>query len=82
MAIRGDKGDEMSRTVLRSEGLSCPTCVAKIEKALEVVEGVERAEVWFASGKIEVEHDASRVTAEELAGVVRKLGYEARVSAY
>ena len=54
------------KTMLRSQDLTCPSCIAKIEKALARVEGVGHAEVHFASGKIVVEHDADRAPAEAL----------------
>lgn len=71
-----------TRTILRSDELSCPSCVAKIEKALGAVEGVAGAKVRFNSGRIEVDHDAERVSAESLVEVVRRAGYGSRVSAY
>ncbi|MEL7674654.1 MAG: heavy-metal-associated domain-containing protein, partial [Chloroflexota bacterium] len=33
------------KTILRSQELSCPSCVAKIEKALNGLDGVEAAKV-------------------------------------
>lgn len=70
------------RTILRSRDLSCPSCIAKIEKALGKVEGVEHAQVKFNSGKIEVEHDPSRVPATVLVETVRAVGYESKVSPF
>lgn len=70
------------RTILRSHDLSCPSCITKIEKALGQLEGVERAEVKFQSGKIEVEHDPERVSTEKLVETVRSVGYESRVSPF
>lgn len=72
----------VSRTILRSDELSCPSCIAKIERALAVVPGVERAEVKFSSGKIEVLHDPEIAPADTLVEVVRQAGYESRVSAF
>lgn len=69
------------KTLLRSQELTCPSCVAKIEKALKSVEGVKEAKVLFNTGRIEVEHaDAARP--EELVQAVRAAGYEARVSPF
>lgn len=65
------------KTLLRSEELSCPSCVAKIEKALRGLDGVATAVVHFGSGKIEVEHDPLRATTQELMETVRRSGYEA-----
>jgi copper chaperone CopZ len=70
------------KTVLRSQDLSCPSCIAKIEKALLSEEGVSLAKVFFNSGRIEVEHDAQKVDAKKLVDVVRSIGYEAKVSAF
>ena len=70
------------KTVLRSQELSCPSCVAKIEKALQGVKGVQTAQVHFNTGRIEVEHDPQEASAEELVQAVRGAGYEARVSAF
>ena len=70
------------RTVLRSDELSCPSCVPKIEKALNALPGVEKAEVRFNTGKIEVQHDPAQTAVEALVEAVRGTGYEARPSAF
>lgn len=70
------------KTILRSTELTCPSCIAKIEKALKSLEGVVDAQVHFNTGRIEVEHDAKRVNADELVAVVKSVGYNARVAAF
>lgn len=70
------------KTILRSQDLSCPSCIVKIEKALQKVDGVERAEVKFNSGKIEIEHDPERAPANALVETVRGVGYESTVSPF
>jgi copper chaperone len=70
------------KTLLRSQDLSCPSCVAKIEKALHALEGVTAAKVHFSTGRIEVEHDPDIVAADKLAQIIRQTGYEARVAAF
>ena len=70
------------RTVLRIDELSCPSCVPKIEKALSALPGVEKAEVRFNTGKIEVKHDPGVASVEALVAAVRGTGYEARPSAF
>ncbi len=70
------------KTVLRSQDLSCPSCIAKIEKALLYEEGVSEAKVFFNSGRIEVVHDSQKVDTKKLVEVVRSIGYEAKVSAF
>lgn len=68
------------KTILRSHDMSCPSCIARIEKALDRVDGVSHAEVHFTSGKIVVEHDAEKASTEALVEIVRDAGYESRVS--
>lgn len=68
------------KTLLRSQELSCPSCVRKIETALNHVEGVTEARVHFNTGRIDVEHDG--VDDEKLVEAVRNAGYNAQVSAF
>lgn len=70
------------KTLLRSKELSCPSCVAKIEKALKAVDGVQDAKVHFNTGRIKVEHDSQKVEGEELVKTVRSVGYESTVSPF
>jgi copper chaperone CopZ len=74
--------EKMKKTVLRSQELTCPSCVAKIEKALTALEGVSEAKVFFNTGRIEVQHDPEKASPEKLAGAIRAVGYEARVSPF
>lgn len=69
-------------TTLRSQELSCPSCVSKIETMLTGTEGVRDATVHFNTGRIEVEHDANAVTETDLVEVVQQAGYDAKVSAF
>ncbi len=69
-------------TILRSEELSCPSCVSKIEKSLRALEGVEEAKVHFSAGRIDVRHDPEQADTETLVAAVRRVGYEARPSAF
>lgn len=68
------------KTILRSQEFSCPSCVAKIEKALKAVDGVQGARVHFNTGRIEVEHDLAKVGSDRLVEVVQSVGYQSKVS--
>lgn len=72
----------MTTTILRSDELSCPTCVDNIESNLNNTEGVSSAKVHFNTGRIKVEHDPETVSDEKLVKVVTQSGYEARVSQF
>jgi copper chaperone CopZ len=70
------------KTTLRAQDLTCPSCVAKIEKALKGVDGVSAADVHFTTGRISVVHDPSQANVDDLVGAVLKAGYTARPSAF
>jgi copper chaperone CopZ len=71
-----------TRTTLRAEGFSCPSCVAKIEKSVGAMAGVSHVKVHFASARIEVDHQPETVSADDLIAAVAKVGYTARASAF
>ena len=70
------------RTILRSHEFTCPSCVAKIERALQAVAGVSDARVHFNTGRIVVEHDPTQAGPDELVKTVRAAGYEANVAPF
>ena len=71
-----------TKSILRSDEFSCPSCVGKIEKALNALPGVSTAKVHFNTGRIEVEHDPASAPVEALVSVVKSTGYEARPAAF
>ena len=56
-------------------GMTCASCVARVEKALKAVPGVERASVNLATEQATV-HAPPTVGTAALAAAVRKAGYE------
>ncbi|MDX1692863.1 MAG: heavy metal translocating P-type ATPase [Ketobacteraceae bacterium] len=68
---------ESKRRELLIEGAGCASCVNKIESALLQQEGVEKAEMNFASRSVDVVASAPD---EALLAAVRNAGYEARIS--
>lgn len=71
-----------THTLLRAEGFSCPSCVNKIEKRVSRLKGVEDVKVHFATARIEVDHDESKATVDDLVNAVAKAGYKATPSAF
>jgi len=72
----------MKKTTLRASDFNCPSCVSKIEKSLAGLAGVKSAEVHFNTGRIAVEHDPSKSSAQDLVKAVANAGYTAKVSAF
>ncbi|NLD49266.1 MAG: copper-translocating P-type ATPase [Clostridiaceae bacterium] len=57
-------------------GMSCAACAARIEKGLNKVEGVKKANVNFAVEKAAIEFDESLTSYKEIVDAVKKLGYD------
>lgn len=73
---------ETTHTLLRAEGFSCPSCVTKIEKQVGRLEGVENVKVHFASGRVEIDHDDTKTSVDDLIAAVGKAGYSSKASAF
>lgn len=71
-----------TRTLLRAEGFSCPSCVTKIEKQVGKLDGVENVQVHFNTARIEIDHDALRAPVDALVAAVEKAGYKSTPSAF
>ncbi|MCL4313059.1 MAG: cadmium-translocating P-type ATPase [Actinobacteria bacterium] len=65
-------------TVLDIKGMTCASCVRRVEKAISSVEGVKAASVNLATEKAEVSLEGS-VSPEQLIEAVRRVGYEAEL---
>ncbi|HHY35828.1 MAG TPA: copper-translocating P-type ATPase [Firmicutes bacterium] len=68
----------LKKATLKLEGMTCAGCAAAIEKALSRTNGVEKAQVNFATEKAYVEYDPDVTDKERLVEVVRATGYEVR----
>jgi Cu+-exporting ATPase len=64
---------------LALEGMSCASCVSRVEAALLAVPGVLRADVNLATGRAQVEHLAGQGDAGALKAATTRLGYPAQV---
>src|SRR5262249_60565333 len=67
----------MTQTELELEGMSCASCAAAVERALNRVDGVD-ATVTFATERAAVVFDPERASVGELVGAVESIGYGAR----
>src|SRR5205085_6056338 len=59
------------------EGMTCASCVARVERKLGRLEGVHAASVNLARERATVEYDPARVTVAQLIGAVEAAGYGA-----
>ena len=68
----------MSTVRLELEGMTCAACAARIEKALNKLDGVD-ASVNLATEEAAVRFDEPRVSVEDLVAAVKGVGYGANV---
>lgn len=61
------------------EGMTCASCVNRIERHLNKLEGVARANVNRATESAAVAYDPVRVGLDDLGRAVEAAGYEARL---
>lgn len=74
LSIRRTDFHAIIKTILRSDELNCTSCVNNIESNLNAREGIQKAKVYFNTGRIEMEYDADRVTDQNLVEAVRESG--------
>lgn len=62
---------------LKIQGMTCASCAKTVEKATKKVQGVTDANVNFATEKLNVTFDDSKVTVKDIQAAVEKAGYKA-----
>ncbi len=60
-------------------GMSCAACAARIEKGLNKLEGIRKANVNFAVEKATVEFEDTLLNSSQISEAVKKLGYGATI---
>jgi len=68
----------LTRLDLPIRGMSCASCVEKIETGLSKLEGIEEAAINFAAEKGTVLYDPSRVSVSRIVREIENLGYGTR----
>jgi Cu+-exporting ATPase len=71
--------DDLKKVELPVTGMSCASCVARIEKGLSAMSGIVDARVNFATEKATITFDPSRVQMGDFVATIRDLGYEAGI---
>ena len=60
---------------LKIDGISCQSCIAKIERKLSRTDGVEKALVNISNNMADIEYDEKEIKASEIMKIIEKLGY-------
>lgn len=65
----------MQKVMMKLGGLSCPSCLTKIEKSVESSPGTSKIKVLFNAGKVKFNLDETG-SVEAIRDNIEKMGYE------
>ena len=69
----------MENKVLKIEGMTCAACAKNIERVSKKLPGVNEASVNFATEKLNISFDVSKIKLSDIQNAVEKAGYKALV---
>jgi len=75
-ATVADGGTQMDLPIT---GMTCSACAARLQKALVRADGVQAADVNFATERARVQFDAAATGVQSIVGVVERTGFEVAV---
>lgn len=61
---------------VRTKGLHCADCVAKIEKTMTSIDGIHHIKLSFSTGRMKVKYDPDKISLEEIQSKIKRLGYD------
>lgn len=69
--------DDKSESHFKIKGMTCASCVLHVEKAVNKLDGVDKATVNLAVEDMNVKYDKRKVSVEDIEKAVKNAGYEA-----
>ncbi|MBU8908021.1 heavy metal translocating P-type ATPase [Desertibacillus haloalkaliphilus] len=66
------------KMIFSVQGMTCASCVNRVEKIVARIEGVKSVNVNLASNQAQVEVDPSKVSSKQIIEAIEKLGYVAK----
>jgi Cu+-exporting ATPase len=80
MTATAAQNKQGSQVTLKVTGMSCASCVGRLEKSLRQLIGVTEANVNLATEKAAISFDSSKVTVSDLINTINSLGFEASLA--
>ena len=68
----------MQKVMMKLGGMTCPSCLTKIEKAVEDVDGTDQIKVLFNAGKLKFMMNAHKADVDDVKTAIEKMGYEVK----
>jgi copper chaperone len=66
----------MTQEIIKVEGMSCMHCQLRVKKAVEAVEGVQKADVNLQIKQVTVDYEEGKANSEKIKAAIREAGYE------
>mgnify|MGYP001277049112 CR=1 FL=1 len=66
----------MTQETIKVEGMTCMHCQLRVKKAVEAVEGVQRADVNLQTKQVTVDFEEGKENLEKVKAAIRETGYE------
>ena len=64
------------KAIITVKGLTCASCIAKVEKAVKGVDGVNSVSVNLATEKAMIEYESSKTSLGKIAEAIEDIGYD------
>lgn len=68
----------MNKKTLKIEGMTCSACASRVERFVKKLDGVDNANVNFATETLNVEFDEKKLNSENIETTVVKAGYSVK----
>ena len=65
----------MEKVMMKLGGLTCPSCLTKIQKSVEAVDGTADVKVLFNAGKVKFALDPVKADPKVVQANIEKMGY-------
>lgn len=61
---------------IKVEGMSCGHCQMRVKKAVEAVEGVQKADVNLQTKQVTIDYEEGKANLEKVKAAIKEAGYE------
>ncbi|MGB9928678.1 MAG: heavy-metal-associated domain-containing protein [Methanosarcina sp.] len=66
----------MTQGSIKVEGMSCGHCQMRVKKAVEAVEGVQKADVNLQTKQVTIDYEEGKANLEKVKAAIKEAGYE------
>lgn len=68
----------MKKVMMKLDGMTCPSCLTKIIKAVESTPGTDDIKVLFNAGKLKFVMDPAQTNSNEIKNAIEEMGYQVK----